>query len=218
MIGSTAIVAGAMIGIRHALETDHLAAIATLVNDDTKRPTFVGASWGIGHSLPIAALGLLFVGLGIQLPASITRVFEVVVGVVLVALGARMLWTLFVGVHSHDHGHGPHRHVEVGRFSFGFTHQHVDDESFFVGMLHGFAGSGALVIALVSSAPTVTAAVSFLVAFSLLSVLTMAVVSTIWGRTLDTAFATYLKGAAGLFGIAIGATLLLEQLVHSGLL
>lgn len=211
MVGSTALAAGALIGIRHALETDHLAAIATLVKDDTERPTFVGASWGIGHSIPIAVLGLLFVGLGIQLPESVTKLFEVFVGFLLIFLGVRMLWTISQGVRSHDHGHGPHSHFDLGDVSFGFTHHHFDDESFLVGIIHGFAGSGALVIALVSTAPTVTSAVTFLAAFSLLSIVTMALVTFVWGKTLDTSFATYLKGVAGLFGIAIGLLLLIEQ-------
>ena len=211
MVGSTALVAGAVIGIRHALETDHLAAIATLVEEDTDRPSFVGASWGIGHSLPIVVLGLLFVRLGIRLPETVTHLFEVIVGLILVYLGGRMLWSVVSGVTSHDHGHGTHRHFHVGDISLGASHAHLDDESFLVGILHGFAGSGALVIALVSTAPTIGAAVSFLVAFSALSILTMAGVSYVWGQTLDTPVTTYLEGFAGLLGVGIGAMLLLEQ-------
>lgn len=216
MVGSTAIAAGAIIGIRHALETDHLAAIATLVKEDTDRPSFVGASWGIGHSLPIAVLGILFVGLGIQLPETVTQLFEVVVGLLLIYLGGRMIWTVSRGVHSHEHDHGPHKHLGLGDVSFGFTHHHFDDESFLVGVVHGFAGSGALVIALVSTAPTVASALSFLAAFSLLSIATMSVVSHVWGQTLHTSFATYLKGFAGLLGIGIGLVLLIEQAAGFG--
>lgn len=243
MVGSAAFAAGAIIGIRHALETDHLAAVATLVDEDTDRPSFVGASWGIGHSLPIAVLGLLFVALGIQLPETVTRLFEVLVGIILIYLGGRMLWRLTEGVrsHSHDHHYGhsqdhghdhshterhdhdhhhdnrPHKHLDVGKFSVGLTHTHLDEESFLVGILHGFAGSGALVIALVSAAPTVSSALSFLLTFSLLSILTMAVVSTVWGRTLDTSFTTYLQGFAGCLGIGIGLLLLIEQVVGVGI-
>lgn len=218
MVGSSALAAGAIIGIRHALETDHLAAVATLVEADTERPSLVGASWGIGHSLPIAVLGLLFVGLGIQLPETVTQLFEAFVGIILVYLGGRMLWTLSNGIHSHDHGHGSHNHFELGNISFGLTHHHLDEESFFVGILHGFAGSGALVILLVSTAPTVTSALSFLATFSLLSLLTMAVISLVWGRTLDTSFTTYLQGFAGFLGIGIGVLLVAEQAAGLGVI
>ncbi|WP_332898232.1 hypothetical protein [Haladaptatus sp. CMSO5] len=216
----SAAAAGAVLGVRHALETDHLAAVATLVEDDTDRAGFVGASWGFGHSLPILALGVLFVVLGIHLPESITRLFELVVGGVLVFLGARMLYSLVGGVDvaAHSHGNTVHAHLQIGSLSLGFDHQHVDDDSFLVGILHGVAGSGILVIALVSSAPTVKTALTFLGAFSVLTVVTMAAVSFLWGRTLDTQFSTYLKATAGIFGIVIGAQLALSQLADFGLL
>lgn len=212
--------AGAALGVRHALETDHLAAVATLVDQDSGSSGRVGASWGVGHSLPIVALGLLLVGLGIRLPTVVTTLFEAFVGVVLVGLGGRMLWRLGSdgGLTSHDHGSGIHRHVSVGSLSLGLTHQHLDGDSFAVGVLHGFAGSGALVVLLVSSVPSVDAAIVFLAAFSLLSVLTMAAVSLLWSRTLDTSLSTPLEVIAGLLGIAVGTMLLIEQVVGVGLL
>lgn len=218
MIGSTALAAGAVIGIRHALEADHLAAVASLVEKDTNWPSFVGASWGIGHSIPIAVLGLLFVGFGVQLPESVTQLFEVFVGFVLIYLGGRMLWATSKGIHSHkhDHGHGLHTHLNLSNVSLGLSHHHIDEESFLVGIIHGFAGSGALVILLVSAAPNVTSALSFLATFSLLSIITMAGISTVWGRTLNTSFTTYLKGFAGLLGVGLGILLLVEQAATLG--
>ncbi|WP_338727588.1 hypothetical protein [Haladaptatus sp. DJG-WS-42] len=215
----SAAAAGAVLGVRHALETDHLAAVATLVEADTDRAGVVGASWGIGHSLPIIAIGVLFVALGIHLPESITHLFELVVGGVLVFLGARMLYSLGGGVDmaAHSHGEDVHAHLRIGSLSLGFDHQHVDDDSFLVGVLHGFAGSGVLVIALVSSAPTVETALTFLGTFSVLTIATMAAVSFLWGRTLDTQFSTYLKATAGVFGIVVGAHLALSQLGGFGL-
>lgn len=220
MIGSTALAAGAVIGIRHALEADHLAAVATLVEEDTDWPSFVGASWGIGHSIPIAVLGLLFVGLGIQLPETVTQLFEVFVGFILIYLGGRMLWTISGGIHSHkhDHGHGPHTHLNLNNVSLGLAHRHIDEESFLVGIIHGFAGSGVLVILLVSAAPNVTSALSFLATYSLLSILTMAGISMVWGRTLDTAFTAYLKGFAGLLSIGLGVLLVVEQAAALGVI
>ncbi|MFC6731885.1 MULTISPECIES: hypothetical protein [unclassified Haladaptatus] len=211
--------AGAVLGVRHALESDHLAAVATLVEDDTDQSGVVGASWGIGHSLPIVVLGLLFVAFGVHLPESITRLFEFVVGGILIFLGARMLYSAVGGVdvEAHTHGTGVHTHLRVGESAFGSDHQHVNDDSFLVGVLHGFAGSGILVVALVSSAPTMGSALTFLAAFSVLTIATMAAVSVIWGHTLDTQFSAYLKGAAGLFGIVIGAQLALSQVAAIGL-
>jgi len=222
-----AFVAGGLLGARHALETDHLAAVATLVEGEELRSSendseelrssetgsgisqsgLVGASWGVGHTLPIAALGLALLLFGVRLPASIVGLFEAVVGVVLLYLGGRML----VGLREHTHGTHPlHDHLDVGRLSLGGRHLHVHGDSALVGALHGVAGSGALVVALVSTAPDLPTAAAFLTAFGLCSVLTMATVSALWGRTLGTGAERALRGAAGLLGVAVGALLLAE--------
>ena len=222
MTVSTALVAGAVLGARHALEADHLAAVATLVDDD-RRASAVGASWGVGHSVPIAALGLLFVLLGVRLPGTVTTLFEAVVGVVLVALGARTLWRTVgrpdanVGAREHVYGGGLHSHLGLGSLSVGLTHSHLDGDSFAVGVVHGFAGSGARVVALGSAAPTPESAVSFLGTFSLLSVATMAAAAAVWGRTLGTSLETYLKAASGVLSAVVGAVLLGEQVGALGL-
>lgn len=204
-----AAVAGGALGARHALEADHLAAVAALVDGETgaSRPGLVGASWGVGHTLPIAALGVALLLFGVRLPESVVGLFEAVVGVVLCYLGGRML----VGHREHSHGTHPlHGHLDVGRLSLGRYHRHVHGDSAVVGALHGVAGSGALVVALVSTAPDLPTATSFLVAFGVCSVLTMATVSALWGRTLGTDAERVVRGAAGVLSVAVGALLLVE--------
>ncbi|AXG09089.1 urease accessory protein UreH domain-containing protein [Haloplanus rubicundus] len=205
-----AAVAGGALGARHALETDHLAAIVTLVDDDPSRPGLVGASWGVGHTLPIAALGVTFLLLGVRLPTSVTALFEGVVGVVLVYLGARMLAGV-LGYREHDHGTHPlHGHLQVGDLSLGGGHVHLHGDSVLVGALHGVAGSGALVVALVAAAPDLPTGVAFLAAFGVGSVLTMAAASAVWGRSLDAGARRTLRGLAGVVGVAVGCLLLAE--------
>ncbi|MBX0298022.1 hypothetical protein [Haloarcula nitratireducens] len=213
MVFASALAAGAVLGIRHALEADHLAAVTTLV-DSRDRSGYVGALWGVGHSLPIAGLGLLFVAFGVRLPASVTRFFEFVVGFVLLFLGIQLSWAAVrrARVQSHDHGDGHHSHLQIRSLSVGLTHSHREESSFLIGVLHGFAGSGALVIALVSTAPTISTALSFLGGFSVLSIVTMALVSTLWGRLVGTRFTIYLKGTAGAVSICVGVLLLTEQI------
>lgn len=206
-----ALAAGGVVGVRHALETDHLAAVATLVEGNREtNDGYVGASWGIGHSVPIVALGLLFVALGVRLPSAAARFFEVVVGVVLVALGVRMLVGVLgsATVERHDHGDGGHAHLQLGTLSLGDGHVHLDGDSFAVGLGHGFAGSGALVVGLVTTAPTVDAALAFLLAFGLLSTLTMGAVALVWGRALEIGLTEYLKAVAALAGIGVGLLLI----------
>lgn len=209
---------GGAIGVTHALEADHLAAIATLV--DERRAGHVGASWGIGHTVPILLLGLLFVALGVSLPAQVTAAFEVVVGVALVYYGARLVAdaTGVVTRQRHSHGGSLHRHLRVGGISLGLTHGHLDDESAFVGVLHGLAGSGGLVVAMATTAASVDAALAFLLAFGLLTTVTMTLVAAVWGRTLGTGMTRVLKGVGGLVGGAIGAALVVEVLLGVALL
>jgi hypothetical protein len=206
-----AAVAGGALGARHALEADHLAAIATLVDGGSgggrSRPVLVGASWGVGHTLPIAVLGFTLLLFGVRLPESVVGLFEAAVGVALCYLGGRML----VGLREHAHGTRPlHNHLDVGRLSLGGTHRHVHGDSALVGALHGVAGSGALVVALVSTAPDLPTAASFLTAFGACSILTMAAVSVLWGRTLGTGAERALRGVAGALGVAVGVLLLAE--------
>ena len=227
---AAALLAGGAIGVRHAFEADHVAAVATLVEDEsnTLRSGFVGTSWGVGHSLPVVALGLAFFLLGIRLPESVTMAFEAVVGIVLIALGVRLLLaaagvSLRQHVHahthadSHTHAHDPgethtHSHLGIGPLSLGSAHSHVDGRSFAVGALHGVAGSGGLVVLLVAAAPTLASAVAFLGAFSLLSILTMGAVSLAWSRALGTTWTTWFEVGSGLVGVAVGALLVVEQL------
>ncbi|MFT4923719.1 MAG: hypothetical protein ACI8XM_002949 [Haloarculaceae archaeon] len=199
-----AMVAGGTIGVTHALEADHLAAMATLV--DEKRTSRVGVSWGIGHTVPILVVGLLFVVLGVHLPESVTQAFEVVVGIALVGYGLRLAADA-AGLVTHSHDESTHSHLQFGGLSMGLNHSHLDDESLFVGVLHGLAGSGGLVVAM---STTIDGAVAFLLTFSVVTVLTMTFVATAWGRTLGSVLTQYLKGVGGVAGAAIGVALVAE--------
>jgi hypothetical protein len=204
------LVAGGVLGARHALEADHLAAVATLVNDEDDRPGLVGTSWGVGHSMPVVALGLLLVGLGVRVPEPLFGAFEALVGVILVVLGGYTLLDV-VGVERHTHdeddGESAHRHLRFGDALLGVSHRHGHGGGFLVGVVHGVAGSGVLVIALASTVPTVDAAVAFLGGFAVLSTVTMAVVAHLWGVALSAGLTRILRATAGLFSVGLGVAL-----------
>lgn len=202
--------AGAVLGVRHALEADHIAAVTSLITEDdrTGRSGVIGAWWGgVGHSVPILVIGLAFVALGIRIPETITREFEVIVGLLVAVLGVRMLWhatrQISVEMYEHDHDDHSHSHLQIGSVSLGEFHVYFRGDFFLVGVVPGLAGSGALVITMVSTALT-------FLPFSALSIVTMAVVSVVWSRSLDTNVAHYLQGVAGLVGITV--VLVLEQI------
>ncbi len=204
--------AGAAFGVRHALETDHLAAVTTLVEGDRDgSAAAVGASWGVGHAAPIVALGLAFLALGLRLPPELALAVEGLVAVALVAFGLRMV-LLAAGrwsVRTHDHGDGPaHRHLRLGAVSLGVGHGHLHTESALVGVLHGLAGSGALVVAMVAASPSVGGAFAFLLGFTALTICTMAAVSLAWGRAIRAGLGAPLRAVGGLLGIVVGVLLL----------
>lgn len=216
---TTAVVAGTVVGVRHSLEADHLAAISALVSEgETERPGVVGTSWGIGHSVPILAAGLLFAFAGTVIPAVISALFEVVAGVVLLYLGVRMLVEASdrIGVHEHSHGGHDHSHLTLGTLSVGSFHTHLDGESFLVGIVHGLAGSGAVVVSLVTVAPTMVASLTFLLAFTVISVTAMGVLSVLWDRVLGTGARKFLEVGAGGTSVAIGLYLIATEALSVG--
>src|SRR5438270_6969178 len=87
---------GALLGMRHALEPDHLTAVSTLMTSSPGersrvRAAMLGASWGIGHTLSLVAVGAVLVVLRTEMPAYVADVFELLVAVMLVALGIRAI-------------------------------------------------------------------------------------------------------------------------------
>lgn len=206
-----ALAAGGALGARHAVEADHVAAVTTL---DGRQGRFggAGASWAVGHGLPIAAAGLGVLLLGVEVPAGLTDGFEVGAGALLVALGGWTLLDLFAPrIRRHDHGDGDHAHLSLGRQLLGARHQHVDPPAFAVGVVHGLAGSGAVVVALVATSPTPAAGVAFVGAFVAATVATMAAVSALWRRVGDTAWHRPLRTAAGVLALGLGVGMLATQ-------
>jgi high-affinity nickel permease len=144
-----AIVSGFTLGCLHAFDVDHVAAVTAFAS---KHPTARGASlfglyWGLGHTATLLVLGGLSVGLRFVIPSSLSVFGELVVGLVLIAVGLWVLRDFFRGkkIHVHRHTHNGVDHVHF--------HSHADEEGhhhhhsmFFVGAVHGFAGTAAVMV------------------------------------------------------------------------
>jgi ABC-type nickel/cobalt efflux system permease component RcnA len=210
------------LGVVHSLEPDHLAAMSTLVGR-AARPAHEefrkGAAWSAGHVLALGAFGaaLLFLTEG-RLPEGGTRLFELAVGALLVYLGFVRLWDARRGALQHHHSHGAvehsHLHIPPGRSASrseprGPHHGHAP---LWLGILHGLAGSGGLLVvmpALVTASPTRYFA--YVAAFGLGSMLSMGTFCVIVARF---AFllrrrsgrgASYFSIATGSLSICVGA-------------
>jgi sulfite exporter TauE/SafE len=185
---------GFLIGLQHALEADHIAAVASLASGKTgiRRIARHGAIWGIGHALALSAFGGAVYALKLNLEGTLASRLEFVVGVMLVGLGARVLYRLWrdrVHFHVHRHPAGDahfHAHSHAGDVADHRRSKHLHfhpegswKSSLSVGMMHGIAGSAALVALTASTASSATTGLMFMALFGLGSVLGMAALSAV---------------------------------------
>jgi hypothetical protein len=173
-----ALLLAAVLGLRHATDPDHLAAVTALVADrgrDVRAGARIGAWWGIGHAAVLLALGLPLVVLQATLPAWLEAAAEHVVGVVIAVLALRLLWGWqHARRHATPHRHPPavrHRHVHEG--DHAHSRVRTGPQALAIGMLHGLAGTGAIVLVLIAALPSPGEALAALAVFAPASVASM---------------------------------------------
>jgi ABC-type nickel/cobalt efflux system permease component RcnA len=183
-----------LLGLRHASDPDHLAAVTTLIASEEqkriKKATFMGLLWGLGHGTTLVAIGLPLVLLGQYLPERIQQAAEVAIGIIIVVLAIRLLvrWHRgFFHAHAHTHdGDPPHRHLHS--HADGSVHEHSHNtalrtplSAYGVGLVHGVGGSGGLTLLLLSTIPKPSEAVGALLIFAAGTAISMALLSTAFG-------------------------------------
>ena len=178
---------GSLLGMRHALEPDHLAAVTTLVSRERNsvRAAMLGAWWGVGHTLSLLVVGAALVIVRTEMPAQVSDLFELAVALMLVALGVRSLRLAALqgpGGPLHLHRHGPILHTHAGVSS----HVHIGAWTFarrplLVGAVHGLAGSGALTALVLATLPTTASRLAYVLLFGVGSTLSMAALSGVLG-------------------------------------
>lgn len=180
-----AVLLAAALGLRHAADPDHLIAVTSLVatRAGTVRDAAVlGAYWGLGHTTTLIAIGLPLIALDRGLPRGVERTAEQAVGLVIVALGTLALFRWmrgFVRLRWHRHGRQlGHRHVTHGPHEHSGGRSQVS--SFAIGMLHGLAGTGAVVLVLVAALDSRGEAAVALAVFAPMSIASMAGCSAGW--------------------------------------
>ena len=152
---------GFLLGMRHATDADHIAAVATLATRSRSVAQIVvqGVAWGTGHTLTLMIFGGVVLAAGAVVPARAADMLELAVGVMLVALGADALYRLWrerVHFHAHRHTDGAahfHAHSHRGEAAphDPARHDHAHPRglaarALLVGMMHGMAGSAALIL------------------------------------------------------------------------
>jgi len=160
---------GFVLGLKHALEADHIVAVSTIVSERRRvgSASLVGIFWGLGHTASLLVAGLVVMALRTQIPERIALGMEFGVAMMLMILGGNTLRKLLTGVkfHLHQHTHEGHTHFhphfhEVERLEVlhHAPHSHhpvgIGIKPFLVGMVHGMAGSAVLMLLVLTTIPS----------------------------------------------------------------
>ncbi|MCW8931423.1 MAG: sulfite exporter TauE/SafE family protein [Gammaproteobacteria bacterium] len=223
---------GLLIGMRHALEADHVAALASLTsnNQSIKDTVKHGAVWGLGHTITLFIFGGVMLLVGRSISDQLVHVLEFSVGVMLVVLGIDVLRKLIkkrIHFHHHQHENEQHFHAhshegEKHQQHNPENHQHEHGKAFplralFVGLMHGMAGSAALIVLTLQTVSSTTQGVLYILFFGIGSIFGMASLSFIIAIPLRrsaqglTWMHNGFQGVIGLATIVIGGMLMLEN-------
>jgi hypothetical protein len=220
---------GFLLGMQHALEADHIAAVSSIAARRSHVADIVkhGLTWGLGHTLTLFAFAGAAILLGRAIPETVARPIETAVGIMLIGLGAHVLWRLVRDrVHFHRHGHADgtvhfHAHSHVGETAPHARNVHAHAHGFrwrtlLVGLMHGMAGSAALLVLTVTQASSPAIGLGYIALFGVGSMIGMGALSTVIALPLAVSARSLtwanraLQGAVGLATIAIGIMTVVE--------
>ena len=214
---------GFLLGMQHALEADHIAAVSSIAARSSDVGDIVkhGLTWGLGHTLTLFVFAGVALLLGHAIPERLARPLETAVGIMLVGLGAHVLWRLWrdrVHFHRHSHHDGTahfHAHSHSGETAPHVRSAHSHAHGFrwrtlLVGLMHGMAGSAALLVLAVAQAPSPAVGLGYVALFAVGSMIGMGALSTVIAVpiAISARWLTWanrgLQAAVGVVTIAIG--------------
>jgi len=212
---------GFVLGAKHALDADHVAAVSALLADRPtwRRSGFVGFCWGFGHTATLLSVGLLVIVCKVSISDPVAQGLELGVGVMLVLLGGSLAATLLRErwhLHVHQHDGSAHLHLHSHRVQRDHSHEHwlpLSLRPVMVGMIHGLAGSAALMLLVLAAVRSVWEGVAYILVFGVGSIAGMVllgmlisvplVLSASWGPRVRLA----VQGLASLGSIGLGLTI-----------
>jgi ABC-type nickel/cobalt efflux system permease component RcnA len=205
------------LGMEHAFEPDHVVAVSTIVTQSKGlvRSLLTGSLWGLGHTLALLTAGIIVILLRVRLPANISTTFELFVGLMLVILG---LWAVLnarrqkLHFHVHSHDGRTHAHLHSHKEAESHDHPHIP---FSVGVIHGLAGSGALVVLAMSTMADIAQGLFFIAAFGGGLIFAMSMIGSALNLPMSlsgkmsTLIGSVFSIGAGLLSLALGAFVVL---------
>ena len=216
---------GFALGLQHAIEADHLAAVSTIVSEKKSLLTasLVGGLWGLGHTISLFVVGAVVIFLKVQISESVEAKLEAIVGGMLILLGLNALRKLFIAkeihVHAHEHGKREHLHIHSHVNETETSHHRFSPRSILIGMVHGLAGSAALMLLILPTIPSPMVAMIYILIFGIGSIGGMMAMSFLIGLPLHftaNRFDFLNKGirfSAGVFSFGLGAFIVYEKLL-----
>jgi sulfite exporter TauE/SafE len=216
---------GFVLGLQHAVEADHLAAVSTIVSERKNLLTasIIGGLWGVGHTISLFVVGIVVIFLKLQISESTETRLEAVVGAMLVILGLNALRKLFtaekVHVHTHEHGSRAHVHIHSHENSAAApSHHRFSIRSVIIGMVHGLAGSAALMLLVVPTIASPWVAILYILVFGIGSIGGMMAMSFLIGLPFHFTANKFeflnkaIRLCAGIFSLGLGVTIMFEKL------
>ena len=216
--GTTLLVVAAVavvLGLRHASDPDHLAAVTTLLASGreraARRAARLGFAWGLGHATSLFVFGLPVVLYSAYLPKTVQSAAETTVGVLIVALAVLLLVRWHRGLfheHHHDHAGDAHAHTHSRRRAHGHARTRSARSAFAIGLVHGMGGTAGVGLLLLAAIRSHVLAVTALALFAFCTAVSMSLLSTGLGLTLGTARArrsfARIAPALGVVSLAFG--------------
>ena len=218
---------GLLTGLRHSMEADHIAAVLSVVassHKNIKRASMLGAIWGLGHTMSLFVAGLVVLLLAVNISETISSRLEFGVGIMLLFLGFTTLtgWSIGKFFKGLRHQKSSHKHIHYHQGNIVHSHGHIHDnehkhghKSLIIGMVHGMAGSGALLLIVLSTINSIPLGLAYIAIFGAGSIGGMAGVSTLMGIPFvklsnSAKISIALRYAAAITTLAIGAGLIYD--------
>ncbi len=224
---------GFFLGLKHATEADHLAAVTTIVSGRGSiwNSALVGGLWGLGHTISLFVAGVFVLLLNFQISERTERILEFCVGLMLTILGLNVIRKLINGgkLHFHSHEHGGrehvHPHMHEAEQDEASTHHglSLSPRALFIGMVHGMAGSAALMLLVIPTIESRAVGLIYIVVFGLGSIggmmLMSLLVSLPFRLTVSKFERTnrFMQVAAGVISISLGLWIVYEKGFSEGL-
>ena len=235
-----ALVLGLLLGLKHATDADHVVAVSTIVSEyrNPWRGIWIGASWGLGHTTPLVIVGVIILLVkepAAQLYEDYAPFLEFGVGVMLVFLGLQVFWNFRrrrIHVHEHEHVEDPHSHLHThelavapeshhGFFQLGKPFFRL--KSYVVGVVHGLAGSAAvmLVVLTTDAVSSFMVGLLYILIFGVGTILSMGIITLLMGIPFSISgrferVNRAIAGAAGTASISFGLFLMYELAIVEG--